>query len=146
MLAVKYCSIDATCRAADDQAMLEWRMQLAMRLRVAMEAIDMRPADLARAMVVSPQAVDGWLRTGRIHKRHLQPLAAALGQPIGYFLDPGFVANQDLEGPLRYALAARFPSLSTEDIDKIVEYAGALAFMATRENHEASKGGAASSG
>lgn len=38
-----------------------------------------KPADLARHCEVSPQAVNGWLRTGRITKKNLEKATAFFG-------------------------------------------------------------------
>lgn len=53
------------------------------------------PADLARAFAVTPQAVNGWLKTGRIGKGRLLKLARLTGRPASYFL--GADVNESLE-------------------------------------------------
>lgn len=42
---------------------------------------------MAEACGVTPQAVNGWRKTGRIHKRHLKTAARLTGRPLEYFLD-----------------------------------------------------------
>jgi len=63
--------------------------EVARRLREAMDSA--RPpvtgAALADACHVTPQAVNGWRKTGRLHKRHLGTIAKVTGQPLAYFLE-----------------------------------------------------------
>lgn len=46
-----------------------------------------KAADVARACHVTPQAVNGWLKTGTLQKRHLPVLARLTGRPLAYFLE-----------------------------------------------------------
>lgn len=50
---------------------------------------------LADACGVTPQAVNGWLETGRIHKKHLTTIARLCGVKVDYFLD------ESIDLPLR---------------------------------------------
>lgn len=43
-------------------------------------------AALAEACGITPQAVNGWRKTGRIAKRHLAKVAELTGKPLEYFL------------------------------------------------------------
>lgn len=60
---------------------------LAERLKKAMAEHDppVHPAALARACGVTTAAVGGWLKTGRVDKRHFQTFVRVLGQPLEYF-------------------------------------------------------------
>jgi transcriptional regulator with XRE-family HTH domain len=45
---------------------------------------------LADACNVSPQAVNGWRKNGRIRKHHLPIVAKITGQPLRYFVDADY--------------------------------------------------------
>ncbi len=60
---------------------------MAAKLAEAMKNPLIKPAELARACDMSIQAVQGWLKTGRIDKKHLPALAAATGRPLEWWLD-----------------------------------------------------------
>lgn len=68
---------------------------LAERFRRAMD--DHEPpiagSEIAIACKVTPQAVSGWRKDGRIAKKHLQQIAAITEKPVEYFLGAG--AEQD---------------------------------------------------
>lgn len=69
--------------------------ELARRLRVAMDTASPKvtSARLAKACEVTPQAVNGWRKNGRLAKKHLPTIAAETGKPLPYFLEgtPGTV-------------------------------------------------------
>lgn len=44
--------------------------------------------EVARACGVTPQAVSGWKKNGRVAKRHLETLAGLTGKDLSYFLSP----------------------------------------------------------
>lgn len=71
----------------DNKAMLD-ADALARRLRKAMDEHDPKitGAALASECGVKPQAVSGWRKNGRVHKRHLQKIVAVTGKPLEYFL------------------------------------------------------------
>jgi phage repressor protein C with HTH and peptisase S24 domain len=56
------------------------------RLNDAFVAIPLRNIDVATACGVTPQAVGGWRRTGRIDKKHLETLAKLTHRPLTYWL------------------------------------------------------------
>lgn len=62
--------------------------QLAHRLRLAMDNADPRVSSVqvASACKVTPQAVNGWRKNGRLAKRHLPTIAALTKRPVEYFL------------------------------------------------------------
>jgi hypothetical protein len=75
--------------------------ELARRLRAAMDKREpkLTSAALGTACRVTPQAVNGWRKNGRIAKKHLAVIAAETGKPLEYFLEatPGAVtANYGL--------------------------------------------------
>ncbi|MBL8511869.1 MAG: hypothetical protein JNM52_09515 [Betaproteobacteria bacterium] len=55
-------------------------------IRQALVDANISPAEMARRMDVTPQAVNGWLRTGRISKRHMWGLAKETGHPVEHFM------------------------------------------------------------
>lgn len=75
---------------ADNQAMLD-AVELAGRLRRAMDQHEppITGAELADACKVTPQAISGWRKNGRIAKKHLQRIAAITNKPLEYFLGHG---------------------------------------------------------
>lgn len=71
--------------------------ELARRLVVAMDThkppiTSVKAADECK---VTPQAVNGWRKNGRIAKRHLTRLADLTGRPLSYFLDESNVVRQE---------------------------------------------------
>jgi hypothetical protein len=82
---VKHCI--RVPRRPENQLMLDSEA-LAGRIRKAMD--EAKPpvtgSDLASACKVTPQAVSGWRRTGRILKRHLPTLSRLTGKPLEYFV------------------------------------------------------------
>lgn len=62
----------------------EMKRRLAEALR---DADNVSKADLARATSTTPQAVNGWFKTGRVDKKHLSAIADLLHKPVRYFLD-----------------------------------------------------------
>lgn len=73
--------------------MLKTSESLSMKLANALEASDFKAADVARACGVSPQAVNGWVKTGRIDKKHLKRLSEIFNKPLDYWLDQYEVDN-----------------------------------------------------
>jgi transcriptional regulator with XRE-family HTH domain len=63
--------------------------ELAKRLRAAMD--NHKPpilsVELAERCGVSRQAVNGWRKNGRYHKKHLQTIAEMTGQPLEFFVE-----------------------------------------------------------
>jgi hypothetical protein len=72
--------------------------QLAATLKKAMEKEGVGNADLARACGVTVQAVTGWLKTGRLSKRHLPVISRLVKKSIPVLL--GDTAANDLAPPL----------------------------------------------
>lgn len=60
--------------------------ELAKRLVRAMDEAEVNGSALASACKVTPQAVSGWRRTGRIGKRHLTTISLLTGRPLEYFV------------------------------------------------------------
>lgn len=71
--------------------------ELASRLRVAMDHHHppVTSAAVATECKVTPQAVAGWRKTGRMAKRHLQKIAKLTGRPLEYFLEDQHLARQN---------------------------------------------------
>lgn len=62
---------------------------LALRIRDAMDnrkPTPVKAAELASAFGVTPQAINGWRKKGRIGKGRLLKLARLTGKPASYFL------------------------------------------------------------
>jgi hypothetical protein len=63
--------------------------ELARRVTEAMDSAKPKitGAAVAKACSVTPQAVNGWRKNGRLHKRHLSLIAKMTGRPLSYFLE-----------------------------------------------------------
>lgn len=72
---------------ANNQEVLDAK-EVGRRIKKAMDEADppVTGSDLARACVVTPQAVSGWRRTGRVSKRHLMTIMRVTGKPLEYFV------------------------------------------------------------
>lgn len=68
---------------------------VAARLRDALSKSSKKGVDLARALNVTPQAVSGWLRTGRIDKARIPEVARELGVTSDYLLAGETTAMRD---------------------------------------------------
>ncbi len=106
---------------------------MAAKLAEAMTHPALRQSDLAAACGVSIQAVQGWLKTGRIDKKHFAALAQATGRPLDWWFDApaekgaavkvrSFVAKQALA-----KMTALEPDLSDDDWQLLVATARHLA-------------------
>lgn len=68
---------------------LNWRfMALTDRIRQALKDAGISHAEIARRLGVTPQAVNGWFRTGRISKSSLSGIAKETGVSLEYLLGP----------------------------------------------------------
>lgn len=80
-------SSNAVSRGTDNEEMIERDNEaLARRVRQAIEASGMAPADIARRLDVTPQAVNGWMTTGTIGKPKLFQLAELTGYDLGWLV------------------------------------------------------------
>lgn len=72
-------------------------LELARRLRVAMDnhKPKVTSAEVAKVCKVTPQAVHGWRKTGRIAKRYLVIISKVTEKPLNYFLDEVAQARQE---------------------------------------------------
>lgn len=65
--------------------------EMARRIKAALR--DAQPpvsgSALAKACDVTPQAVSGWIKNGRIAKKHIQKVAELTHKPLEYFLGNG---------------------------------------------------------
>lgn len=62
---------------------------MAEKLKQALEAKGMSQVAFARACGASKQAVQSWVKTGRIDKKHLPKFVEVLGYPLEWWLDDG---------------------------------------------------------
>jgi hypothetical protein len=71
--------------------------ELAKRLVAAMDGASPKVTSAAVALAcnVTPQAVNGWRKNGRVHKKHLVAIASLTGRPLEYFVDPAYDATSD---------------------------------------------------
>lgn len=61
-------------------------LELAIRMKRALADAGMSAAEIAREMGESPQAVHGWLKTGRVKKQKLAAFARATGAELDYLI------------------------------------------------------------
>jgi hypothetical protein len=91
------------------------------RIREAMDGRipPLTGAELADACDVTPQAVSGWRKHGRIHKRHLETLAEKTGKALEYFLgggkSNGHLQSRDKKDSEAFATVQRAWHDSNED-------------------------------
>lgn len=82
-----------------DQAMLSTSEIIAAKLAIAIETSGVKQSAIAIACGVSKQAVQGWLKTGRIDKKHLITLAKLTGRDLTWWLEgPTSTAAASEEG------------------------------------------------
>ncbi|MDY7807576.1 helix-turn-helix transcriptional regulator [Burkholderia stagnalis] len=71
--------------------------EMARRITQALDELPLPLAEVAAACGVSPQAVNGWKRTGRIGKDQLPKLAQLTGRPLSWWL--GIEETESAESP-----------------------------------------------
>ena len=74
------------CCTAYDKAMLSTSERMAKKLKLALSVRGMSQIAFANACGVSKQAVQGWLKTGRVDKKHLPKFVAVLNYPLAWWL------------------------------------------------------------
>lgn len=94
--------------------------KVAERVRAAMDGAEPRitGSALAKECKVTPQAVSGWRKNGRVHKRHLQKIAELTGKPLEYFLEetyPQGKRNGDEKSNESFATVRRAWQDASED-------------------------------
>ena len=78
----------ADCTPAPyDKAMLSTSAKMAQKLGQALKESGLTQTALAERCGVTKQAVQGWLKTGRIDKGRLNSLATVTGKPLEWWLD-----------------------------------------------------------
>lgn len=100
---VNYCISQSSY--SDNKAMLDAK-KLAGRIREAMDGHQppITGSAVSEACGVTPQAVSGWRKNGRVHKKHLVNLAQLTGRSLDYFLGDGKVhanGGEKTHTPLR---------------------------------------------
>lgn len=80
--------------------MLSTSETIRAKLVEVLESSSLRQSDIAAACGVSKQAVQGWVKTGRIDKKHLPNLATASGRPLEWWLDSGSTDTKDKDQAL----------------------------------------------
>lgn len=113
--------------------MLSTSAALAKKLSTALKESGIRQTDVAAACNVSKQAVQGWVKTGRIDKKHLNTLAAITGKPLSWWLadlptvaagEPGLETHADPFSDWRLQASPK----SLEVIDQLTTAAQLNAF------------------
>lgn len=66
--------------------MLSTSQRLAGKLEEVIRESNLKQSDIAVACGVTKQAVQGWIKTGRIAKNHLPKLAEISGRPLTWWL------------------------------------------------------------
>lgn len=85
-------------------------LELAIRLKRALTESKMTAADVSRALDESPQAVHGWLKTGRIKKQKLVAFARATNADLNYLISGDASATGVAEPkPTPYPLVREVP-------------------------------------
>jgi phage repressor protein C with HTH and peptisase S24 domain len=69
--------------------------ELARRLKAAITAAPISQEAIAEEFGVTPQAVSGWIRTGKIGKDKLPRLASLLGRELSFFMPDAEQAQED---------------------------------------------------
>lgn len=121
---VKHCLIPLGAPSDENQGMLDAK-ELARRLVRAMD--DATPlvtsADLARACGVTPQAVNGWRKDGRIAKRHLGKIKTLTGRDILHDVKAGADDEERDEHLQRvHEIARGLPVAAKRDLIAFAEY------------------------
>ena len=75
-----------TAPASYDEAMLSTSERMAEKLKQALKTKGMSQVAFATACGVSKQAVQSWIKTGRIDKKHLPEFVEVLGLPLNWWL------------------------------------------------------------
>jgi transcriptional regulator with XRE-family HTH domain len=70
-----------------DKAMLSTSTRLAAKLKTALAEKSMSQTAFAEKCGVSKQAVQGWVKTGRIDKGHIAKFVDILDKPLEWWLD-----------------------------------------------------------
>lgn len=98
---------------------------MAQKLGQALEESGLTQTVLAERCGVSKQAVQGWLKTGRIDKGRLASLASATGKPLEWWLDaePTPLAINSASESLSEYKASRWPFtfISQQDYQRLSE-------------------------
>lgn len=87
------------------------QQRLAQKIDEALHESGLTPADAARLCDVTPQAVNGWLRTGRIRKSLLAIIARATNRPIEWFFESAMHQPR-----AEYSLPARAITVNIHEI------------------------------
>ena len=105
------------------------KIDLASKLRHAMEEAGHKPSQVAEACGIRTPSVYGWLKHGRIAKKHLGTLAQLYGYPVTWWLDA-----QDDEAMLtkkEKELVESFRQIGEQDKEQLTRYARLLAGSAS---------------
>lgn len=80
--------------------MLSTSEKIRAKLQEVLETSPLRQSEIAAACGVSKQAVQGWIKTGRVDKKHLPSLAAVSGKSLDWWLDSDSNASTETDKAL----------------------------------------------
>ena len=81
------------------KAMLSTSERMADKLKAALASRGMSQVAFAEKCGVSKQAVQSWVKTGRVDKKHLPKFVEVLGYPLEWWLDPDATTNDSHRSP-----------------------------------------------
>jgi hypothetical protein len=101
-----------------------------------------RPGDLAALCNVTPQAVNGWARTGRMKKAHVAAVAQYLGHGPRFTTGAPYAAADSAghRWPFTKVSAPRFHALPQDQKDQIDTYAAYIVHEWERQQRGAGNG------
>ena len=121
-----------TAPASYDEAMLSTSERMAEKLKQALKTKGMSQVAFATACGVSKQAVQSWIKTGRIDKKHLPKFVEVLGLPLSWWLEveattylpataltPTKVISTDTDTPNYVSSKWPFTSISPSEYNRL---------------------------
>ncbi|MGF6504682.1 helix-turn-helix domain-containing protein [Paraburkholderia sp. 32] len=94
---------------------------LARRVRQALAEARLTSAEVAVACGVTPQAVNGWKKTGRIGKEQLPKLVELTGRPLSWWLGSDEQDQQSATNSVVERLTRIVGGRSPADVERIVD-------------------------
>lgn len=113
-----------------DQAMLSTAATVADKLRLALREAGVTQTQVAQYCGVTKQAVQGWIKTGRIDKQRLPKLAEITGRPLSWWLDgkeAESTAHLTMESAKEYSISEwPFESITPGEYNRLTSRQRAL--------------------
>lgn len=112
---------------AYDQAMLSTSQRMAEKLKTALAARGLSQKEFAERCGASKQAVQGWIKTGRVDKKHLPKFVEVLKYPLEWWLDgtiaaPSTKKSQITEPEPAYTLHWPFSNISRAEYETLNDH------------------------